>query len=140
MMRIAILASTNGTDMDVLLGKHEHFRVVLVIANKQCGALERAKNAGVPVLFFEGKGISRKEFDEKVMEALAQHNIDLVVLIGYMRLLSAEFVKRYVGSSEFINDGERYCLWIISKDIQKAKSIPAIQKRLELVAADRAQS
>jgi len=53
---------------------------------------------------------------------------------------SAQFIKRYMGSSEAINDGERYCLWIPSDSATDAGSIPSIATRLERVAADRAES
>ncbi|WP_137845794.1 DNA methyltransferase [Microbacterium sp. 2FI] len=53
---------------------------------------------------------------------------------------SEQFVKRYIGSSEFINDGERYCLWIPDELADVAKAIPAIKARLEKVAAERAKS
>lgn len=53
---------------------------------------------------------------------------------------SAQFIKRYMGSSEAINDGERYCLWIPSGSAAEARSIASIASRLDRVAADRAQS
>lgn len=53
---------------------------------------------------------------------------------------SAQFIKRYMGSSEAINDGERYCLWITNDSAATARSIPSIASRLDRVAADRAQS
>lgn len=53
---------------------------------------------------------------------------------------SAKFIKRYMGSSEAINDGERYCLWIPSGSAPAARSIASIASRLDRVAADRADS
>ncbi|WP_159599043.1 DNA methyltransferase [Agromyces humi] len=53
---------------------------------------------------------------------------------------SAQFIKRYMGSSEAINDGERYCLWIPGNSVADARSIPSIESRLEFVATDRAKS
>lgn len=50
------------------------------------------------------------------------------------------FVKRYVGSAEFINDRERYCLWIEDSDRSDAEAIPAISRRLEHVREFRAAS
>ncbi|OXM57776.1 SAM-dependent methyltransferase [Amycolatopsis thailandensis] len=47
---------------------------------------------------------------------------------------TASFVKRYMGSSEFINDGERYCLWVEPEDASKAMSTPALAPRLRQVA------
>lgn len=51
-----------------------------------------------------------------------------------------EFIKRYMGSSELINDGERYCLWIDDRQASSARSIPVIATRLQRVADDRADS
>jgi hypothetical protein len=51
-----------------------------------------------------------------------------------------QFVKRYVGSAEFINDIERYCLWIPDRDLQKARAYPEVNRRLEAVARWRSES
>lgn len=53
---------------------------------------------------------------------------------------SEAFIKRYMGSSEFINDGERYCLWIPDDQVALARSITAIDTRLNRVAAERSTS
>lgn len=53
---------------------------------------------------------------------------------------SSEFIKRYMGSAEAINDGERYCLWIPDDSATLARSIPSISSRLDRVAAERAMS
>nr|WP_068479757.1 type IIL restriction-modification enzyme MmeI [Pseudoclavibacter helvolus] len=50
------------------------------------------------------------------------------------------FVKRYVGSSEMINDGERYCLWIEDLEAATAQQIPPVAERLRRVADERAES
>ncbi|WP_406017881.1 N-6 DNA methylase [Micrococcus luteus] len=50
------------------------------------------------------------------------------------------YIKRYVGSAEFINDIERYCLWIPDRDLEDAKSIPPVQRRLDGVARWRSES
>lgn len=51
-----------------------------------------------------------------------------------------KFVKRYVGSAEFINDIERYCLWITDSEVGEARSIPLIARRLDAVAQWRSES
>jgi hypothetical protein len=53
---------------------------------------------------------------------------------------SAQFVKRFMGSSELINDGERYCLWIAQDNLATARSIMPIVSRLDRVAAERSKS
>lgn len=53
---------------------------------------------------------------------------------------SQQFIKRYMGSSEAINDGERYCLWIPDGSAAAARSVAAIEARLACVSAERSQS
>lgn len=53
---------------------------------------------------------------------------------------SEQFIKRYMGSSEAINDGERYCLWITDASAATARSIAAIEKRLDRVVHERSKS
>lgn len=53
---------------------------------------------------------------------------------------SEAFIKRYMGSSEFINDGERYCLWIPDGSVADAAAVAAIEKRLSQVTEERAKS
>src|SRR5690606_508257 len=53
---------------------------------------------------------------------------------------SEQFIKRYMGSSEAINDGERYCLWIPNGSAATARSVASIATRLDRVAAERADS
>lgn len=53
---------------------------------------------------------------------------------------AVRFVKRYMGSAEFINDIERYCLWIPDKDLEEACSIPTVARRLEAVGQWRSES
>lgn len=53
---------------------------------------------------------------------------------------SSVYIKRYMGSSEFINDRERYCLWISDSSANRASDIPTIRRRLERVADERGKS
>ena len=53
---------------------------------------------------------------------------------------AAPFVKRFAGAAEFINDIERYCLWIVDDDLPEARSIPPIAQRLDAVSRWRSES
>ena len=53
---------------------------------------------------------------------------------------SERFIKRYMGASELINDGERYCLWIEDAEASEASSVPYIEARLRKVSETRAES
>jgi len=101
MFNIAVLASTNGTDLQAIIdemeaGKMEGINLSLVISNKRNAfALERAKKQGYRIKFINPKGKTREEFDEEMIKILKKENIDLIVLIGYMRILSKKFVKEF---------------------------------------------
>ncbi len=100
--RIAVLVSGGGTNLQALLdaqktGTISHGEIVLVISsNPSAYALERAKHAGV-----DGKVVSRKEvgsqeaFEAGISALLQEYEIDLMVLAGFMSILSADFTKKW---------------------------------------------
>jgi len=99
-LKIAVLGSTRGTDLqaviDAIKSGSLDARISVVISNKaDAFILERAKNAGIPAKFVDGKGISHEEFDWKLLAELERHGPGLILLIGYMRFLSDFFVKKY---------------------------------------------
>ena len=99
--RIAVLASTNGTDLQAIIdemkaGKMPGIELSVVISNKENAyALQRAANEGYKTIFIDPKGKSRAEFDLRVASILKEYQIDLICLIGYMRILSPEFVRQF---------------------------------------------
>lgn len=100
--RIAVLASTRGTDLQAIIdeikaGKLNVELNVVVSNKKDCYALERAREQGFDALFIDPKGKTREEFDHEMMIELKKREIDLVCLVGYMRILSSEFVKAFEG-------------------------------------------
>lgn len=97
MMHLAILGSTRGTTMQALIEAIRQRTLLatieVVISNKpQAMILERARSHGLPYKYLSTEGITRREYDEKINEILLCYPIDLILLIGYMRLLSPEFV------------------------------------------------
>jgi len=100
-INMAVLGSTNGTDLQAVIdaikkGELEEANLKIVISNKEDAyILERAKQAGFPTLFIDSKNKSREEFDQELIEVFKKNQIDLVLLIGYMKYLSKEFVERY---------------------------------------------
>ena len=97
MIRLGILGSTRGTNMLALIDAIEQKKldatIEIVISNKaEAQILERAATHGIKNLFINHQGLNRTEFDQKITDQLVQHQVDLVVLIGYMRILSKEFV------------------------------------------------
>ncbi len=100
MFRIAVLASTNGTDLQAVIdemksGKMPDIELSAVISNKECYALQRAKEQGYKTFFIDPKGKSREEFDQEMATILTGLNIDLIVLVGYMRILTTPFVRNF---------------------------------------------
>ncbi len=105
-MNIAVLASTNGTDLQAIIDAIESGTLVgvdlkVVVSNKKdCYALERAKEQGYQTVFVNpidenGERKSREEFDREVAEILREHDVELVALVGFMRILSEWFVKEF---------------------------------------------
>lgn len=101
MYKIGILASTKGTDLQAIIdemkaGKMPGIEIAIVISNKEDAyALERARQADIPTLFISPRGKKRAEYDREVAAELKKHKVDLVVLIGYMRILSTEFIRLF---------------------------------------------
>ena len=100
MLRLGILASTKGTDMqaviDVISSKKLNAVISVVVSNKKDAyALERAKNNNINAVFLEPKGKDREQYDKEIAKVLEQNNVDLILLIGYMRFLSPWFVNKY---------------------------------------------
>ena len=96
MIKIGVLGSTKGTDLQALLdainGGQLDAEVSVVVSNRESAyILERAKSHGVPTFFIPHKGKAREEFDREMTAAMQNHGVELVLLIGFMRILSAEF-------------------------------------------------
>jgi len=99
-MNIAVLASTNGTDLQAIIdeieaGKMPGINLKIVASNKQCPALDRAKKHNIPTLYIDPQNKSREEFDQLLIHALKAEKIDLIVLVGYMRILTPEFIQAF---------------------------------------------
>lgn len=101
MFNIAVLASTKGTDLQAIIdeikaGKMPGINLSVVVSNKKnCYAIERAKEQEFSTVFIDPKDKTRAEFDEELSEILQQHKVDLIVLVGYMRILTPEFVRKF---------------------------------------------
>lgn len=102
-LKIAILASGSGTNAQAMFDKiaegRLHAEVVLVISNRPgAKVLDRARAAGMPLLELDHKTYaSREAFDAVLVEALQASGAELVVLAGYMRMLSPHFLSAFEG-------------------------------------------
>ena len=102
--RVAILISGRGSNMAALIKaateKDFPAEIAVVISNRaDAGGLEKARASGVPTVTIESKsfGKDRSAFEAALQSALDQHRIDLICLAGFMRLFTAEFVRRWYG-------------------------------------------
>ena len=100
--RIAVLVSGGGTNLQAILdaqaaGKLPHGQVVLVISNRTGAyALERARAAGVEALTLTRKACGGQAgFEAALTEALTEHGIELIVLAGFLSILSEDFTGRW---------------------------------------------
>ena len=99
--RIAVLVSGGGTNLEALLqaqesGKIPHGEIVVVLSSTAGAyALERAKNHGVPGFAVPRKGMDQADFEATLSEKLAEYRVDLIVLAGFLSILSEAFVQRW---------------------------------------------
>lgn len=100
-MNIAVFCSGNGSNLQAIIDKVEEGYIpakiaVVVSDNKEAFALKRAAKVGIETLVLDPKDFDTREaFDKEVIKNLQKKNIGLVVLAGYMRLLSDRFIKEY---------------------------------------------
>ena len=100
--RIAVLVSGGGTNLQALIdaeksGKLKSGELALVVSsNPNAYALERAKDAGIPaVTVSKGEYKTQSAVESRIVKLFDQYKIDLIVLAGYMSILSEDFTKRY---------------------------------------------
>lgn len=102
-MNIAVFASGKGSNFSAIAraikkGDIKANLALLVCDNPDAGAIIRAKQAKVKTALVKREDFGNKrEFEAKIIECLKQNKIDLIVLAGFMRILSPEFVHKYKG-------------------------------------------
>lgn len=100
MIKLGVLGSTKGTDLQAIIDSIEKkeliAKIAVVISNKEGSyILERAKRNNIPFFFLSHKGKSRKGFDQEITTVLKESGVDLILLIGFMRILSIEFCQTW---------------------------------------------
>lgn len=100
---IVVLVSGNGSNLqaiiDAISQQKIDGKITAVIANQETAyGLTRAKNAGIPALYIDHKSFtSREEYDAKLTSSIDQFNPNLIVLAGFMRILTPAFVEHFKG-------------------------------------------
>jgi len=99
MIKIAVLVSGSGSNLQALIDANLSGKIVGVISNKpEAYALQRAENANIATAIIEHKQYPNREaFDAAMHQQLLDWDVDLVILAGFMRILSAQFVKAWEG-------------------------------------------
>jgi len=100
-VRIGVLVSGNGTNLQAIIDRSEAgelaAQVACVISNKaEAFALERARRHGIPALHLDHRLYSHREaYDEALVATLADHGVELVVLAGFMRIISPVLIDAF---------------------------------------------
>lgn len=104
-LRVAVLASGRGSNLQAIIDAIEagqvQAQIVAVISNKKdAAALERGRKHGLPDIFvdpkpFAGRPDNREAYDRALLEILQQHDVELVLLAGYMKIVTALLVNAY---------------------------------------------
>jgi len=98
---ICVLVSGGGTNLQALIDAQNSGiifsgKIKLVISNNaNAYALERARNAGIKTSVVSKKELGQKEMENRICELLEENQIDLIILAGFMCILSADFTKMY---------------------------------------------
>lgn len=102
MRNIAVMVSGGGTNLQALIdaekaGKIPHGKITLVVAsNDSAYALKRAENNGIETVVVKRKAYENQDaFDKAIVETLHAHNIDMVVLAGYLSILGETVIQAY---------------------------------------------
>lgn len=104
-LRVAVLASGRGSNLQAVIDAIEagqvQAKIVAVISNKKDAvALERARKHGLSDIFvdpkpYAGRSDSREAYDRELLEVLNQHDVELVLLAGYMKIVTGLLVNAY---------------------------------------------
>ena len=99
MIKIAVLVSGSGSNLQALIDANLSGQMVGVISNKpEAYSIQRAQKAGIDTVIIEHKHYPKREaFDDVMHQQLLDWNVDLVILAGFMRILSPQFVQSWQG-------------------------------------------
>jgi phosphoribosylglycinamide formyltransferase-1 len=96
-VRLGVLVSGAGTNLQALLDADIAPATIAVVVsnNPNAAALDRARAAGIATVVVDHRGREREAFEDALLESLAQHRVEAVVLAGFMRVLSERFVGAF---------------------------------------------
>lgn len=94
--KVAVLISGGGTNLQAIIdrstaGELPHVELALVVSSrKNAGGLDRAERTGIKHVY-----IGKENFEKDLIKLLDEHEIDIIVLAGFLKILSSDFVSRY---------------------------------------------
>ncbi|MGH7166287.1 MAG: phosphoribosylglycinamide formyltransferase [Nitrospiraceae bacterium] len=104
-LRVGVLASGRGSNLQAIIdaieaGTHQAQIAVVLSNKKDAQALERARRHGLPDVFldpkpFAGQADSREAYDRAILDVLRKHDVELVALAGYMRIVTPVLISAY---------------------------------------------
>jgi len=101
LLRMGVLASGSGTNLQSIIDRCQEGRLdaeiaIVICNNPEAGALDRAGRAGIPACCINHREFSRREdFDRAVVAALQEAGVELVVLAGFMRIITQTFIDAF---------------------------------------------
>ena len=101
-MRLGILISGRGSNLEAIANaiarRKVDAEIAIVISNKpDAPGLELARERGIPMRVIASRGVAREIYDQMLIDELRLHEVDLVCLAGFMRLLSSTFTSAFSG-------------------------------------------
>jgi phosphoribosylglycinamide formyltransferase-1 len=99
-VRLGILISGRGSNFEAIANsiarRKLEAEIAIVISNRaDAGGLEIARDRGIPMRVIESRGMERETYDKLVIDELRTHEVELVCLAGFMRLLSSSFIQAF---------------------------------------------
>lgn len=100
LLQVAVLVSGKGSNLEAVINacqkKQIQAKVCVVISNKkEALALQKAKKAAIPAEYIPDPKSSKEEFEQKLINCIKQHQVELVVLAGFMKIISPFFIKQF---------------------------------------------
>lgn len=100
MSRLGVLLSGRGSNFQAIAARvaagEIPAEIVVVIANRpDARGLDAARRLGLTAVSLPSKGLDRESYDRQLIATLQEHNVEWVILAGYMRILSAEFIRAF---------------------------------------------
>ncbi len=102
-LQLIILASGTGSNFEAIAKAINNNKLsatinCLIVSNPKCGAIEKAKKYSIPVKIYDHRNyISREDFDRSIVEAIDEFEAEIIIMAGWMRVATSNFVDKYKG-------------------------------------------